>query len=64
MKKTVNLSKKQTPDQQRMAVLRLELDYELATLFDAMGEKNNEKMEKCKRQLKAIRQELLDLNAL
>jgi hypothetical protein len=37
MKKTMN-SVKRTDGEKRMAVLRLELDYELATLYEAMME--------------------------
>lgn len=57
-------SRKKTSERERTAVLRLEMDYELATLFEAMNEKNKEKMTGCKQKLERIRQELLRLKAL
>ena len=33
--------------EKRISVLRLELDYELATLYDAMKEKNKHNKENC-----------------
>ncbi len=51
-------------EKQRKAVLRLEMDYELATLFEAMGESNKEKMNACKQKLEKIRKELVALKAL
>ncbi len=44
-----------------MAVLRLELDYELATLYEAMMENDEEKKKECKRRLEKLRQELMRL---
>lgn len=60
MKKTVN-SLKRTDGEKRMAVLRLELDYELATLYEAMMENDEEKKKECKRKLEKLRQELMRL---
>jgi hypothetical protein len=51
-------------EKQRKAVLRLEMDYELATLFEAMGESNKTKINECKKKLEKIRKELLALKAL
>lgn len=64
MRQVMNTSRKKTGDKERSAVLRLEMDYELATLFEAMSEKNGEKMKTCKQKLEKIRQELLRLKAL
>lgn len=47
--------------QKRMNVVRLELDYELATLFDAMEEKNEEKKKQCIKKLEKLRNEWLRL---
>lgn len=47
--------------EERIPVLRLELDYELATLYEAMTEKNEEKMIKCKKKLEKLRQEMIEL---
>ena len=60
MKKTVN-SLKRTDGEKRMAVLRLELDYELATIYEAMMENDEEKKKECKRKLEKLRQELMRL---
>ena len=64
MRQVMNTSRKKTGDKERSAVLRLEMDYELATLFEAMSENNGEKMKLCKQKLERIRQELLRLKAL
>ncbi|MBM4764366.1 hypothetical protein [Bacillus sp. B15-48] len=64
MKKIMKSMKGMSESRQRKAVLRLELDYELATLFEAMGESNKGKMNECKEKLENIRKELLQLKAL
>ncbi|MDQ0177014.1 hypothetical protein [Bacillus chungangensis] len=64
MKQIVHASRKKTSQQERLAVLRLELDYELAVLFEAMQESNEEQKELSKQKLKKIRMELLKLRAL
>jgi hypothetical protein len=64
MKQLINSTKKKSRDKERTAVLRLEMDYELATLFEAINEKNEAKMNECKKKLENIRQELLRLKAL
>jgi hypothetical protein len=60
MKKVVN-GLKRTDGEKRIAVLRLELDYELATLYEAMMENNEEKKKECKRKLEKLRQEMIRL---
>lgn len=47
--------------EERIPVLRLELDYELATLYEAILEKNEEKMNECKKKLEKLRQEMIKL---
>ncbi|MBP3040610.1 hypothetical protein J9303_14055 [Bacillaceae bacterium Marseille-Q3522] len=64
MKQLMNTVKKRDGERERTAVLRLELDYELATLFDAMNEKDETKQLESKEKLEKIRAELLRLNAL
>ncbi|NKE05427.1 MULTISPECIES: hypothetical protein [Mesobacillus] len=64
MKQLINSTRKRNGELQRTAVLRLEMDYELATLFDAMSESDKSKMKECKQKLERIRQELLRLKAL
>lgn len=64
MKQLMNTTLKKTGEKERTAVLRLEMDYELATLFEAISEKNEKKMKECKQKLEKIRLELQRLNAL
>ncbi|MED1204226.1 hypothetical protein [Heyndrickxia acidicola] len=64
MKQVMNASKKKKFDQQRIAVLRLEMDYELAVLFEAMEEQNEDKKKKSTLKLEKIREELLKMKAM
>jgi hypothetical protein len=64
MKQVMNASKKKKYDQQRIAVLRLEMDYELAVLFEAMQEQNEDKKKKSTLKLEKIREELLKMKAM
>ncbi|GED70563.1 hypothetical protein BRE01_42650 [Brevibacillus reuszeri] len=49
--------------EERIPVLRLELDYELATLYDAMQAEDNAQMKQSKERLKQLRREMLLLEA-
>lgn len=64
MKQLMNSMKKKDLERERTAVLRMEMDYELATLFEAMNENNEKKKTKSKERLEKIRVELLSLKAL
>ncbi|MCM3214878.1 MULTISPECIES: hypothetical protein [Niallia] len=64
MKQLINSSKKNKLENEKKAVLRLEMDYELATLFDAINENNEMQKKASKQKLEKIRQELLRLKAL
>ncbi|WP_077211382.1 hypothetical protein [Bacillus dakarensis] len=64
MKQLVNSLKKRDLEKERKAVLRLELDYELATLFEAMTDNNEKQKSKSKEKLEKIREELIVLKAL
>lgn len=64
MKQVMNSARKKSGEKERTAVLRLEMDYELATLFDALHENNGEMIKNCKQKLEKIRQELVRLKAL
>ncbi|WP_174733778.1 hypothetical protein [Mesobacillus harenae] len=64
MKQLINSTRKRAGEKQRTAVLRLEMDYELATLFEAMNQSDKNKQKECKQKLERIRQELLRLKAL
>jgi len=60
----MNSSKRNRLENEKKAVLRLEMDYELATLFDAIKEDNEVQKKASKQKLEKIRQELLRLKAL
>lgn len=64
VKQLMNLVKKNEVEREKKAVLRLEMDYELATLFDAINEQNEAQKNISKQKLERIRQELLRLKAL
>lgn len=64
MKQVMNAYRKKSSDKQRLAVLRLELNYELAVLFDALQTENEELKNKSKRKLERIREELIKMEAL
>ena len=63
MKQVVNMYKK-LDGQKRLAVIRLEMDYELATLYEAMVENNEKKKTECKQKLEKLRQEMLKLQSI
>jgi hypothetical protein len=50
--------------EERIQVLRMELDYELAKLYEAMKEKSTHKIDQCKARLKEIRREMMILEVL
>ncbi|SIS44776.1 hypothetical protein SAMN05421790_101766 [Kroppenstedtia eburnea] len=50
--------------EKRIPVLRLELDYELALLHEAMVENNPHLVDQCKSRLRELRREMMMLEAL
>lgn len=64
LKQLMNTLKKRDFEKERKAVLRLEMDYELLTLFDAINENNETQKRKSKEKLEKIRTELVRLKAL
>lgn len=48
----------------RIPILRMELDYELEKLHDALKNRNYHKIDQCKAKLKEIRKEMLLLEVL
>lgn len=60
MKQVVKPWKKKKEENQ-MAVLKIEIDYELVTLFDAMAENNTEMINRSKVKLEKLRTEMLGL---
>lgn len=49
--------------EKRLPVLRLEIDYELATLHEALTKKDMKKVNECKKKLEEYRLELIRLKA-
>ncbi|MBM7647272.1 hypothetical protein JOC78_000193 [Bacillus ectoiniformans] len=64
MKQVMNGVKRQPESREKLAVLKMELDYELAVLFEAMESKNKNQMEKSKEKLNTLRSQLIHLNAM
>ena len=61
MRQVINALKR-TDAEKRIPVLRLELDYELATLYDAMME-NDKQKKKSVQKLEVLRLEMIRLEA-
>lgn len=62
MKQIVKIIRKVDIEKQYKHILQLEIDYELASLFSAMNEKNEIEIEKSKKRLAEIREELEGLH--
>lgn len=62
MRQVINALKR-TDAEKRIPVLRLEVDYELATLYDALQQQDAAQIESCKRTLEALRLEMIRLEA-
>lgn len=63
MKQVVKIIRKVDVEKQYEHILNLELDYELASLYWAMKENNEMEIEKSKKRLKEIQEELKGLHA-
>ncbi|QCR31666.1 hypothetical protein [Lysinibacillus sp. SGAir0095] len=63
MKQMIKIIRKVDIEKQYEQVLRLELDYELASLYAAMQDKDEKEKEKSKKRLKEIQDELDGLHA-
>lgn len=55
---------KSKDSEKRIPVLKMEIDYELAQLYEAMQEKNTHRVDQCKARLKELRREMLLLEAI
>jgi hypothetical protein len=64
MKQVVQIVRKQDVEKKLILGLKLELDYELASLFDAIQQKNQTEIDKSKARLGEIHSELEALHAL
>ncbi|WP_332647865.1 hypothetical protein [Lysinibacillus sp. 54212] len=63
MKQMIKIIRKVDIEKQYEQILRLELDYELASLYLAMNESNETDISKSKKRLKEIQEELEGLHA-
>ncbi|KIL50319.1 hypothetical protein KP77_16940 [Jeotgalibacillus alimentarius] len=61
MKQVIQVTRKRDYIQERLAVLRMELDYELAVLFEAMELENKTEIDSVKERLSLIRHEMNEL---
>ncbi|WP_419961499.1 hypothetical protein [Psychrobacillus sp. BM2] len=64
MRQVVHIIRKEDLEKGKIQTLKMELDYELATLFDAMTSKNEKEIGASKTRLAEIHQLLEELNAL
>ncbi|MDV6376846.1 hypothetical protein ORD22_01025 [Sporosarcina sp. GW1-11] len=62
MKQVVHFIRKEDVEREYIRTLQLELDYELATLFDAIQEQDQKQAEKSKLRLAEIHNEMETLN--
>ncbi|MEG0473597.1 MAG: hypothetical protein RR588_14790 [Solibacillus sp.] len=63
MKQMIKIIRKVDIEKQYEEVLLLEMDYELASLYGAMNENNKNEMDKSKKRLVEIQEELNGLHA-
>jgi hypothetical protein len=63
MKQVVHIIRKAEIEKEYVKLLQLELDYELATLYDAVQENDSKQVEKSKTRLTEIHGELETFNA-
>ncbi|MEK5334098.1 MULTISPECIES: hypothetical protein [unclassified Lysinibacillus] len=63
MKQVVKIIRKVDIEKQYERILQLEIDYELASLFSAMNEKDEGEIAKSKKRLVEIQMELESLHA-
>lgn len=64
MKQMIQIIRKADVEKEYIHVLKLELDYELASLFDAMQQQDVREINKSKKRLQEIHMELEALHAL
>lgn len=63
MKQMIKIIRKADIEKQYEEILLLEMDYELATLYAAMNDKNQSDIDKSKKRLSEIQEELNGLHA-
>lgn len=62
MKQVVHIIRKADVEKEYVRILNYELDYELATLFDAIQQDDDKEQQKSKKRLAEIHRELETLN--
>ncbi|WP_303967958.1 hypothetical protein [Sporosarcina ureae] len=62
MKQVVHFIRKEDVEREYVRTLQLELDYELATLYDALQDQDTVQVDKSKQRLSEIHNELETLN--
>lgn len=63
MKQMIKIIRKVDIEKQYEEILMLEMDYELATLYAAMNDNNQSEIDKSKKRLTEIQEELKGLHA-
>ncbi|WP_232713378.1 hypothetical protein [Bacillus xiapuensis] len=63
MRQVMNGLTMQTQTKEKRAVIRLELDYELAVLYEAMQADDQDQVVKSKEKLRKLRKQLLTIDA-
>lgn len=64
MRQVVHIIRKEDLEKEKIQTLKMELDYELATLYDAMTTNNEKEINGSKNRLAEIHKLLEELNAL
>lgn len=64
MRQVVHIIRKTDVEKEKIQTLKLELDYQLATLFDAMNSENEKEKHEVIERLNEIHQLLEELNGL
>ena len=64
MRQVVHIIRKNDMEKEKIQTLKLELDYQLATLYDALSNENEKEINEAKMQLTEIHRLLKDLDAL
>lgn len=64
MRQVVHIIRKEDLEKEKIQTLKMELDYELATLYDAITTNNEKEINTSKTRLAEIHQLLGELNAL
>lgn len=64
MRQVVHIIRKNDMEKEKIQTLKLELDYQLATLYDALNDQNEKEITEAKMELTEIHRLLKELDAL